>query len=184
MIEETANGAANSPTESTPGADRLTLDDAAAQLAALADERDRLIADRNDLNDRLLRRTAEFDNYRRRMEREQSERAERAGADTVKALLPILDDFERAVRIECTDKDYQKGIELIHQRLQTAFEKLGLEPVPALGQIFDPNLHQAIEMAETGEAEDQQILAEFARGYAFKGKLLRPAMVKVAVRKG
>lgn len=186
MNEETVNGAHSAPPESEPqncDRDTLTLDDATAQLAALVDERDRLTAERNDLNERLLRRTAEFDNYRRRMDREQAERMEYAAADTVKALLGILDDFDRAVKVESADKDYQKGVELIYQRMHAAFAKLGLEAISAEGSSFDPNLHQAIEMVETNDAADQTILAEYARGYNFKGRLLRPAMVKVAVRK-
>ncbi len=101
--------------------------------------------------------------------------------EAVKALLPILDDFERALKIESSDKEYIKGTELIFQRFYGVLQKQGLEPIEAVGKIFDPNLHHAIERVETSDKEDQQILDEFQRGYNFRGRLLRPALVKVAV---
>jgi molecular chaperone GrpE len=84
--------------------------------------------------------------------------------------------------VETADRDYAKGVELIYQRLFETLKKVGLEPILAAGRQFDPNLHQAVERVETDEAEDQSILGEFQRGYNFKGKLLRPAMVRVAVK--
>jgi molecular chaperone GrpE len=102
--------------------------------------------------------------------------------DLVKDLLPILDDFERALQVETSDRGYAKGVELIYQRMYDTLKKLGLEPVEAAGKQFDPNRHQAVERVPTDEAEDQEILGEFQRGYNFKGKLLRPAMVRVAVK--
>lgn len=149
---------------------------------ALVAERDRLITEKAELEDRLLRMRAEFDNARRRFDRERSEYLQFASMDLVKDLLPVLDDFERAMRVETQDREYAKGIELIYQRLYETLKKLGLEPIDTQGKRFDPNIHQAIERVSTGEAEDQTILGEFQRGYQFKGKLLRPAMVKVAVQ--
>ena len=149
------------------------------QLAAAIAERDQLIA---DMQDRLLRARAEFDNARRRAEREKSEYLQFAAMDLVKDLLPVLDDFERALQVETADRDYAKGVELIYQRMYDTLKKLGLEPVESVGKHFDPNLHQAVERVPTDEAQDQQILGEFSRGYNFKGKLLRPAMVRVAVK--
>jgi molecular chaperone GrpE len=102
--------------------------------------------------------------------------------DAVKAFLPILDDFERALAVETSDKEYARGIELIHQRTIDTLKKLGLEPMETQGVLFDPNVHHAIEMVNTEEAADQTVLGEFQRGYNFKGKLLRPALVRVAVR--
>jgi molecular chaperone GrpE len=96
--------------------------------------------------------------------------------------LPILDDFERALGVETTDKEYARGIELIYQRTLDTLKKLGLEAMETQGTTFDPNVHHAIEMVNTEEAEDQSVLGEFQRGYRFKGKLLRPALVRVAVR--
>ena len=147
----------------------------------LAAERDRLTAEKAELEDRLLRMRAEFENARRRAERERSEYLQFASMDLVKDLLPVLDDFERAMRVETPDREYAKGVELIYQRMYETLKRLGLEPIDTQGKRFDPNLHQAIERVPTENAEDQSILGEFQRGYQFKGKLLRPAMVKVAV---
>ena len=152
------------------------------QLAALTAERDRLLVERADLADRALRARAEFDNARRRAERERSDFLQFAAMDLVKDVLPVLDDFERALKVETTDQNYAKGVELIYQRLFESLKKLGLEPIEAAGRPFDPNLHQAVERVETDEAEDQTVLGEFQRGYNFKGKMLRPAMVRVAVK--
>jgi molecular chaperone GrpE len=147
----------------------------------LAAERDRLTAEKAELQDRLLRMRAEFENARRRSDRERSDYLQFASLDLVKDLLPVLDDFERAMRVETPDREYAKGVELIYQRMYETLKKLGLEPIDTQGKRFDPNLHQAVERVPTENAEDQTILGEFQRGYQFKGKLLRPAMVKVAV---
>jgi len=152
------------------------------RLAALAAERDGLLADKADLEDRLLRLRAEFDNFRRRSDRERSEFFQFASMELLRELLPVLDDFERALRHETADREYAKGVELIWQRLADSLKKLGLETIETAGLPFDPNLHQAVERVETEEADDQTILSEYQKGYRFKGKLLRPAMVKVAVK--
>jgi molecular chaperone GrpE len=151
-------------------------------LAVLTAERDQLAAEKADLQDRLLRSRAEFENARRRSERERSDYLQFAAMDLVRDILPILDDFERALKVETADFNYAKGVELIHQRMFDSLKKLGLEPIETEGRMFDPNIHQAVERVPTEEAEDQTILGEFQRGYNFKGKLLRPAMVRVAVR--
>jgi molecular chaperone GrpE len=152
------------------------------KLAAVTIERDRLAAEKADIQDRLLRARAEFENARRRAERERSDFLQFAAMDLVRDILPILDDFERALKVETADRNYAKGVELIYQRMSESLKKLGLEPIETEGRMFDPNLHQAVERVPTEEAEDQTILGEFQRGYNFKGKLLRPAMVRVAVR--
>ncbi len=139
-------------------------------------------AEKAELNERVLRTQAEFQNFRRRVEKERLELSEYASMEAVRTLLPILDDFERALKVEHGGNEYAKGIELIHQRFGAALQKLGLEPIVSEGQIFDPNLHHAVEMAETEDAPDQTVLAEYQRGYNFKGRLLRAAMVKVAVQ--
>src|SRR4029077_2945502 len=124
-----------------------------------------------------------FDNFRRRAERERSELLEFAHTDSVRAILPILDDLERALKTETADKKYARGMELIYQRLSEALKKLGLEPISAKGQKFDPHIHHAVDMVESDEVEDHTILDEYQQGYNFRGRLLRPAMVKVAVTK-
>jgi molecular chaperone GrpE len=152
------------------------------QLAAVTAERDSLAAEKAEAEGRLLRLRAEFDNHRRRVERERSDFLQYAAADLVQQVLPVLDDFERALKHETADRDYAKGVELIFQRFSETLKKMGLEPLETAGQRFDPNLHQAVQRVETDEAEDQTILDEFQKGYNFRGKLLRPAMVKVAVK--
>ncbi|MCU1295155.1 MAG: GrpE protein [Bryobacterales bacterium] len=168
----TEDAAADHPTEAAP---------APSVLAELVAERDRLIREKAELQDLLQRRQAEFDNFRRRSERERSEVFEFASMDAVKALLPVLDDFERALKVESADKEYARVMELIYQRFSEALKKLGLEPISAESPIFNPHIHHAVEMVDTKDYPDQTILEEYQRGYSFKGRLVRPAMVKVAV---
>ncbi len=156
--------------------------DLSAQVTALTADCERLAAEKAELNDLLVRRQADFENFRRRAERDRSDFVQFAGMEFVRALLPILDDFERALKVECADANYTKGVQIIYTRLFEALKKMGLEPMDTVGKTFDPNLHQAIERVETDQAQDQSILGEFQKGYNFKGKLLRPAMVRVAVR--
>ena len=158
-----------------------TLDPAEPPDPLIA-ERDALLQEKAELQSLLLRRQADHENSRRRAEKERIEHAEYAAMDAVKAFLPILDDFERALSVETSDKEYSRGIELIYQRTLETLNKLGLEPLQTEGAVFDPNIHHAIEMVNTDEADDQSVLGEFQRGYNFKGKLLRPALVRVAVR--
>lgn len=167
-------------------ADQVTVDDLAAQLEAVTVERDRLAGENEELKDRLLRRQADFENFRRRVERERAEMAEYAGMETVRALLPILDDFERALRatppLDGAAAEYARGVEIIYQRLADTLRKLGLEPIESAGKPFDPNIHHAVETVTDAQAEDHTVVEEYQRGYNFKGKPLRPAMVKVAVK--
>jgi molecular chaperone GrpE len=169
--------------EEDPQADQAGVPamDQAGELAAALAERDQLAADKADLQDRLLRRMAEFDNFRRRVEREKSETREFATMEAIQHVLPVLDDFERALKAETADREYARGMELIFQRFAGELEKLGLEPISTEGQKFDPHVHHALEMRETAEAEDHTILAELQKGYNFQGRLLRPALVSVAV---
>ena len=144
------------------------------ELAKLKTERDNLL-------DRLARLQAEFENARKRTAREQQEFREYAVADALKALLPTLDSFERALLASASNKsEFRGGVELIFKQLQDALVKLGLPPIPAKGEPFDPHLHQAIEMVDTEEAEDHHVLDELQRGYKLKDRLLRPSMVRVA----
>jgi len=171
-----------------PNVSGVSPDDGAApdspegQLASVTAQRDKLAAETADLHRRLQYARAEFDNARKRAERERFDYLQFAAMDLVKEILPILDDFERALKVETADRNYAKGVELIYQRMAETLKRLGLEPIETVGQAFDPNLHQAVERVETDEAPDQSILGEFQRGYNFKGKPLRPAMVKVAVK--
>ena len=142
---------------------------------------DKLKSERDLLVDRLARLQAEFENARKRSAREQQEFREYALADAVKELLPTLDSFERALQTSAGDRtEFRSGVELIYKQLQDALVKLGLRPIPAQGEPFDPYLHQAIEMVDTYDAEDHHVLEELQRGYKLKDRLLRPSMVKVA----
>jgi molecular chaperone GrpE len=152
-----------------------------AQLAALVAERDKLADEKAELYDRLLRGQADFENFRRRVERERAEISEYATMEGARSLLPVLDDFERALQTETADKNYARGMELIHQRLKETVEKMGVEALDSVGKRFDPHVHHAIEMTPNSDVPDHTVLAEYQRGYSFRGRLLRPAMVKVAV---
>ncbi len=154
----------------------------ASEVTDLTAERDQLLREKSDLQDRVLRLQAEFDNFRKRSERDRADFSQYAGMETIREILPVLDNFDIALKTETQDKHYAKGIELIHQKMFDSLKKLGLEPIDTAGQPFDPHIHQAIEQVQTGDAPDHHILSEFQRGYRFKGKLLRPSMVKVAVQ--
>lgn len=144
-------------------------------------ELQKLKAERDTLLDRLARAQADFENSRKRAAREQQEFQEYAVADAIKALLPTLDSFERALQVSSGERsELRSGIELIYKQLHDALAKQGLRPIHTKGEMFDPHLHEAIEMVDTREAKDHQILEELQRGYKLKDRLLRPAMVKVA----
>ena len=144
-------------------------------------ELQKLKAERDTLLDRLARLQAEFENARKRSAKEQQDFREYATLDSVKALLPILDSFERALHASNPEAaDFRSGIELIYKQLQDALSKQGLRPIPAKGEPFDPHLHQAIEVVDTDEAEDHHVLEELQRGYKLKDRLVRPSMVRVA----
>lgn len=166
--------------------DEVVVDDLASQLEAVVQDRDRLARENEELQDRFLRRQAEFENLRRRVENERSDHAKYAGMKTTRELLPILDDFERAIQAapqeDGSKSEYVKGVEMIYQRLFDALKKAGLEPIESVGKPFDPHIHHAVKTVETDEAEDHTILEEWQKGYNFRGRLLREAMVKVAVK--
>ena len=165
----------------TEANDAVPSVDLVAHLAALSADRERLASENGELQDLIKRRQADFENFRRRAERDRSEFLQFAGMELVRELLPVLDDFARALKVEGASPDYTRGIELIYNRLYDLLKKMGLEPIDTTGQKFDPNLHQAVDRVETEDEEDHQILEEYQKGYKFKGKLLRPSMVKVAV---
>jgi molecular chaperone GrpE len=147
----------------------------AAPVEALQREKDAL-------QDRLLRTAAEFDNYRKRMERERREFSEYAAADVLKDLLPILDNFERALQAPATPEtdSLRKGIELIHKQMLDLLRKRGVKPIEALGAEFDPNFHQAVIHEASADHREGEVMEELQRGYLLGERLLRPAMVKVA----
>jgi molecular chaperone GrpE len=154
-----------------------------ADVAELTATIQRLQAEKKDLYDRLLRRQAELENLRKRMQREKEEFLQHADADLIRALLPTLDGFDRALkhRDPRVPEEFYKGMELIYQGLFDVLKRRGLEPIAAVGQTFDPHLHQAVGTVEDEQHRDQEIVEELLRGYKLKHRLLRPSMVKVAV---
>jgi molecular chaperone GrpE len=154
--------------------------------AAAADgELEKLRAERNDLFERLARLQAEFDNYRKRAAKENAEYRDYAVSDAARALLPVIDSFTLALKnAAAKPEDLRKGVELIFKQLQDVLQKLNIERVPAQGEPFDPRVHEAIEMVETDAAPDHHVLEELQPGYRIKGRLLRPAMVRVAKKIG
>ena len=147
---------------------------------AAPSEAEKLKAERDALLDRLARLQAEFDNARKRGVREQQEFREFAAADVIKNFLPILDSFERALKAGGHSSDFRNGIELIYRQFQDALQKIGVQPILSTGQPFDPRVHEAVEMVDTTEVPDHHVLDELQRGYKYKERLLRPAMVRVA----
>ncbi len=162
--------------------EKTFADYAAESNNAQAAELDKLKAETAELRDLLVRRQAEFDNFRKRTERERSEYLQWAGMETVKDLLPVLDDFERALKVEGGSSEYVKGVEMINTRMLETLKKLGLEVIESVGKEFDPHQHQAIERVDNATVAENTVLGEFQRGYNFKGKLLRPSMVRVSVK--
>jgi molecular chaperone GrpE len=140
--------------------------------------------ERDDLYDRLLRKTAEFDNYRKRVERERRDQNERAVTDVLRELVTVVDDFERAVTADADESAgaYRRGVELIHTKLQDLLRRYGVRPVEALGSDFDPKFHQAVIHESSADHREGEVMEELQRGYMIGDRLLRPAMVKVAKR--
>ncbi|MGH9792851.1 MAG: nucleotide exchange factor GrpE [Candidatus Acidiferrales bacterium] len=169
--------------ESPPNAGRDESPEAVAE--ALAEQLAKLQAEKDDLYQTLVRRQADFENYRKRIERDRQEDGRRANAMLVDALLPVLDAFERALAGHAGgDEQYRLGFELIYKQLSDALARSGLERIAAKGELFDPFVHQAVERVETSEVEDGTIIEELQPGYKYKGTVLRPSMVRVAARPG
>ena len=144
----------------------------------------KLQGEKQELFDRLLRKQAELENFRKRLQREKEDFVPHAAADLLRALLPVLDGFERALkhRDESVPEAYVRGVELIYKELLEVMSRAGVTAVETLGKIFDPHLHQSVETVEAPGHRDQEILEELQRGYKLRHRLLRPAVVKVAVR--
>jgi molecular chaperone GrpE len=157
---------------------------ASVESPATDSELHKLRAERDELRDRLARMQAEFDNARKRAIKEQQDFRDYAAADAIKSLLPVLDSFDRALHLKSDAAEFRNGVDLIYKQLQTALAKLSLQPIAAKGEPFDPRLHEAIEMVDTTDAPDHQVIEELQRGYKLKDRLLRPAMVKVARNPG
>jgi molecular chaperone GrpE len=138
--------------------------------------------ERDDYKDRWMRKTAEFDNYRRRIERERREQADQAVVDLLQDLLSVVDDFDRALTVDAGESGgaYRKGVELIHGKLHDLLRRHGVKPLEALGADFDPNVHQAVMHEASPDHREGEVIGELRKGYTINDRLLRPAMVKVA----
>jgi molecular chaperone GrpE len=150
--------------------------------ATEANDAETLQRERDELRDRLLRTAAEFDNYRKRVERERRELAEFAAADLIRDVLPIIDDFDRALAAPVWSKDApaREGVELIHRRLLDTLRKRGVEPLDVVGQDFNPEWHESVGSEPAAGRRDGEVVAEVRRGYKLGGRLLRAALVRVA----
>lgn len=160
----------------------LDPQDTPAPAARDANPAEALQKERDDLYDRLLRKSAEFDNFRKRVERDRKEMIEWAAADVISDLLAIVDDFDRALAADAPPEaqPYKAGLELIHRQLAELLKKRGVSTVEALGADFDPHLHQAVAYEEVAGAREGEVVGVMAKGYKLGDRLLRPALVKVA----
>jgi molecular chaperone GrpE len=164
--------------------------EAAAPPEAAADEALAAVAkERDTLKEQLLRAVADFDNYRKRIERERRELSDYAATDVLLELLPIIDNFERALQAPgatagkpAESEAFKKGVELIHKQMLDLLRKRGVTLIDALGADFDPNVHQAVIHEPSEEHREGEVMQELQRGYKLGDRLLRPAMVKVAKR--
>lgn len=154
------------------------------QVEELEKQLANLRSEKSDIYDKLLRKAADFDNYRKRTEKEKREQQQYALADFMSELIHTLDNFERAFAHtdEQVSPEYQKGMQLIYRQLRDLMEKKGLRPIPVEGKPFDPNIHEAISREERDDLPDGTVLEELQKGYFFRDKLLRPALVKVSHR--
>ena len=165
-------------TEPVEGSPAESSSEPSLSADAVAD----LQRERDDFHDRWLRKSAEFDNYRKRVDRERREQSDQAITDLLEELLLVVDDFDRALTADAGDAGtaYRKGVELIHAKLHDILRKRGVRPIESLGADFDPNLHQAVIHESSPDHREGEVIGELRRGYIIGDKLLRPAMVKVA----
>lgn len=191
--EPNAGGPAQQTVEaSTPrqATDQTATGPMLAELIATRAELRRVEVERNDLREALARRQADFENYRKRVERERTESYNRMVGDVVSKLLPVLDNLRRALDAEGSlqaneseeFRHFLQGVELIYKQLSSVLEGLGLQPVAAVGHRFDPHIHEAVITEQTEEYEPDTVIQELVPGYRLGEKLLRPAIVKVATR--
>jgi molecular chaperone GrpE len=172
-----AAAAASSGSDAT-----VATESPAAEAMVSTDPVADLQRERDDYYDRWMRKAAEFENYRKRIERERREQADQTMIDMLEQVLLIVDDFDRALTVDAGEGGaaYRKGVELIHAKLQDLLRRYGVKPIEALGADFDPNIHQAVMQESSPDRRDGEVIGELRRGYMIGDRLLRPAMVKVA----
>ena len=198
VLEQEAFDTADPPVQASPQADGSPGEIApsaggpeVAELVASRAELKRLEGEVKELKDSLARRQADFENYRKRMERERSETYNRVVADVAAKLLPVLDNLKRALEteasVEASESDefrhFLSGVDLIYKQLNGVLDALGVKPVLAEGEHFDPHLHEAVVTEPTDDFEPDTVIQEIVRGFRMGDKLIRPALVKVAVKK-
>jgi len=188
--EEDASLDAVSPSEPAENLDSLGGPDT-AELIATRSELKRIEAENAELKNQLARRQADFENYRKRVERERTDTYNRVVADVASKLLPVSDNLKRALDAESSVKaaesdefrHFLNGVDLIWKQLNGVLEALGVKPIPSVGEPFDPHVHEAVTTEATDEYEPDTVMQEIVAGYRLGDKLIRPALVKVATRK-
>lgn len=173
--------------DAAEGSEEEAPEEAASEAAAMQEEIEalkgqveKLTGDLQEKKDRLLRLQADFDNFRRRSAKEREEISAVVTQNFCKDMLPLLDNFERAMAAETKDVEaFQKGVEMIFTQFQEVLKKNGLEQIEAVGQKFDPNFHQAVMRVEDPEKEDDTVAQELQKGYMVRGRVIRPSMVQV-----
>ncbi len=190
--ERSETGLAESEAETESSGKDAPVNDNSSELKdiirILEEDKGRLEEEKERLNDRYLRTSAEFDNYKKRLDRQWEEFKRYAHESLVKELLPVVDNLERALAAACGENDQQtegllQGVEMTLQEILKIFERFHVVPIQALGEPFDPNFHQAVARQETEEVEENRVLEEYQKGYMIHDRLLRPSMVVVATRK-
>jgi len=173
MRDRDSNNNSDAPEERSSAEDAVPVDS-------------KVSAELDDLRQALVRHQADFANFRKRAEKENREAGQRATGRVIEGLIPVIDGFEHALAAhrEAEYENYRKGFELIYKQLLEHLTRLGAQRVNPLGQLFDPHLHQAMDRAESTEHPDGSVLAVYQPGYVFHGRVLRPAMVRVAVAPG
>jgi molecular chaperone GrpE len=172
-----AAGPAEDAVENQPAPESLPAGD-----GSVAEQIQKLVAEKQDLQNTLVRRQADFENYRKRVERERQQERHRGAEQLIEQVLPVLDAFDLALSGQsgAASPEYRKGFEIIRAQLWNALAKQGLQPIEAVGKPFDPNLHHAIENVPTAAQPEGTVVGEMQTGYMFHGRVLRPAMVRVA----
>lgn len=186
-MQQEINEAEAAQEDAAEGSEEEAPEEAASEAAAMQEEIEalkgqveKLTGDLQEKKDRLLRLQADFDNFRRRSAKEREEISAVVTQNFCKDMLPLLDNFERAMAAETKDVEaFQKGVEMIFTQFQEILKKNGLEHIEAIGQKFDPNFHQAVMRVEDPEKEDDTVAQELQKGYMVKGRVVRPSMVQV-----
>jgi molecular chaperone GrpE len=172
-----AAGPAEETVENQSAPDSLPADDGSS-----ANQIQKLVSEKQDLQNTLVRRQADFENYRKRVEKERQQERHRGAEQLIEQVLPVLDAFDLALSGQsgAASPEYRKGFEIIRAQLWNALAKQGLQPIEAVGKPFDPHLHHAIENVPTAEQPEGTVVGELQTGYMFHDRVLRPAMVRVA----